>query len=179
MMNVRNPKYSEHGSVECEVEHPVYGWIPFHAVAGDPESDKVLAQIAADALPIASATPIPLAVVKARKIADLDASKARLDRLRYGGTNNGTEFEITDPAIMQELTLGWISIKDNPVGQFTIRDDNGVEVTFTSTALNLALPLITGAKKQISDRYWQRRAVVENANSVAAINAVDAELGRG
>lgn len=73
----------------------------------------------------------------------------------------------------------WMPFADNPVGQFTIRDDNGVEVTFTSTALNLALPLITGAKKQISDRYWQRRAVVENANSVAAINAVDAELGRG
>lgn len=117
--------------------------------------------------------------VRGEKLAALEASKARLDRLRYGGTNNGTKFEITDPAIMQELTLGWISIKDNPVGQFTIRDDNGVEVTFTSTALNLALPLITGAKKQISDRYWQRRAVVENANSVAAINAVDAELGRG
>lgn len=121
----------------------------------------------------------PISEVKAEKLAALEASKARLDRLRYGGTNNGTKFEITDPAIMQELTLGWISIKDNPVGQFTIRDDNGVEVTFTSTALNLALPLITGAKKQISDRYWQRRAVVENANSVAAINAVDAELGRG
>lgn len=59
MMNVRNPKYSEHGSVECEVEHPVYGWIPFHAVAGDPESDKVLARIAADALPIAAAPPPP------------------------------------------------------------------------------------------------------------------------
>lgn len=59
MMNVRNPKYSEHGSVECDVEHPVYGWIPFHAVAGDPESDKVLARIAADALPIAAAPPPP------------------------------------------------------------------------------------------------------------------------
>lgn len=122
---------------------------------------------------------VNIETIRARKIADLDASKARLDRLRYGGTNNGTQFEITDPAIMQELTLGWISIKDNPVGEFTIRDDNGVGVTFTSTALNLVLPLIMGAKKQISDRYWERRAVVENANSVAAINAVDAELGRG
>ena len=128
---------------------------------------------------ISKIPPVDLALIKSEKLAALEASKARLDRLRYGGINNGTQFEITDPAIMQELTLGWISIKDNPVGQFTIRDDNGVEVTFTSTALNLALPLITGAKKQISDRYWQRRAAIENAASVADVNAVDTELSRG
>lgn len=80
MMNVRNPKYSEHGSVECEVEHPVYGWIPFHAVAGDPESDKVLAQIALDALPIVPASPAPDAPVPAR----VTMRQARLALLAAG-----------------------------------------------------------------------------------------------
>ena len=116
---------------------------------------------------------------KAKKLSDLVASRIRLNNLRYAGNNNGTQFEITDPAIMQALIIGWVGIKDNPIGQLSIRDDHGVEVTFSSTALNLALPLITGAKKQIEDRYWQRRAAIENAASVADVNAVDTELSRG
>lgn len=28
-MNYRNPIYTESGLIDCEIEHPVYGWIPF------------------------------------------------------------------------------------------------------------------------------------------------------
>lgn len=52
-MNVRNAKYNEAGSVDCEIEHPTYGWIPFTAIAGDPNSDVVLAEITAKGIVIA------------------------------------------------------------------------------------------------------------------------------
>lgn len=37
-MNGRNAKYNADGSIDLEIEHPVYGWIPFTASASDPET---------------------------------------------------------------------------------------------------------------------------------------------
>jgi len=28
-MNYRNPVFAASGAIDCEIEHPVYGWIPF------------------------------------------------------------------------------------------------------------------------------------------------------
>lgn len=123
--------------------------------------------------------PKSLEEVRVEKKAALEASRVKFENLRYGGNNNGTIFEITRPDIIQELIIGWISIKDNPLGTFATRDDNGVEVTFTSTVLNLAMPMITGAKKQASDRYVQRKAAIENAPNLTALNAIETDLGRG
>ena len=36
-MNIRNLKYNSLGAVDCEIEHPVYGWIPFTASPDDCE----------------------------------------------------------------------------------------------------------------------------------------------
>lgn len=56
-MNIRNAKYGESGSIDCEIDHPAYGWIPFTAVAGDPNSDIVLAEIAAQNITVAPKLP--------------------------------------------------------------------------------------------------------------------------
>jgi hypothetical protein len=37
-MNYRNPIYTENGSIDCEIEHPDYGWIPFTASPDDCEA---------------------------------------------------------------------------------------------------------------------------------------------
>jgi len=37
-MNYRNPIYTENGSIDCEIEHPAYGWIPFTASPDDCEA---------------------------------------------------------------------------------------------------------------------------------------------
>ena len=36
-MDVRKAGYNENGTIDCEVEHPVYGWIPFTASHDDSE----------------------------------------------------------------------------------------------------------------------------------------------
>jgi hypothetical protein len=36
-MNYRNPKFTSNGLIDCEVDHPVYGWIPFTASPHDCE----------------------------------------------------------------------------------------------------------------------------------------------
>ena len=40
-MNYRNPIYNRDGSIDCEVEHPTYGWIPYTARADDVEPSGV------------------------------------------------------------------------------------------------------------------------------------------
>jgi hypothetical protein len=35
--NYRNPIYNQNGGIDCEVEHPEYGWIPFTASPDDVE----------------------------------------------------------------------------------------------------------------------------------------------
>ena len=37
-MNYRNPIYTENGAIDCEIEHPDYGWIPFTASPDDCEA---------------------------------------------------------------------------------------------------------------------------------------------
>lgn len=34
-MQWRNPAYNAAGTIDCEINHPDYGWIPFTAAAGD------------------------------------------------------------------------------------------------------------------------------------------------
>jgi capsid protein len=39
MYSYRNPTYNQHGTVDCEIEHPVYGWVPFTADPNDINAD--------------------------------------------------------------------------------------------------------------------------------------------
>ena len=36
-MEWRNPQYNQFGTIDCEINHPEYGWIPFTASPDDPE----------------------------------------------------------------------------------------------------------------------------------------------
>lgn len=37
-MEARNPQYNSNGSIDLEIDHPSYGWIPFTAAPDDVES---------------------------------------------------------------------------------------------------------------------------------------------
>ena len=36
-MDIKNSKYNEFGGIDCEIDHPNFGWIPFTANPDDPE----------------------------------------------------------------------------------------------------------------------------------------------
>ena len=36
-MKFRNAHYNQFGTIDCEIEHPVFGWIPFTASPDDVE----------------------------------------------------------------------------------------------------------------------------------------------
>lgn len=41
-MEYRNPKINEAGQVDCEINHPIYGWIPHTADKGSPLEATIL-----------------------------------------------------------------------------------------------------------------------------------------
>ena len=43
-MNARNPKQNAVGSIDLEIDHPVYGWIPFTASPDDAEGAELYAK---------------------------------------------------------------------------------------------------------------------------------------
>jgi hypothetical protein len=48
-MNYRNAQYNQFGTIDCEIEHPLYGWIAFTANPDDVEPlGKVIFDLAKD-----------------------------------------------------------------------------------------------------------------------------------
>ena len=42
-MNARNPQYNSFGTIDLEIEHPTFGWIPFTADPNDAEGAELYA----------------------------------------------------------------------------------------------------------------------------------------
>lgn len=59
-MNARNPKHNAAGTIDLEIEHPEYGWVPFTASPDDAAAagaDLYAAAMAGDYGPIAEYAP--------------------------------------------------------------------------------------------------------------------------
>jgi hypothetical protein len=74
-MNIRNPKYNNQGSVDCEVEHPVHGWIPLTADANDPDTKDIYDRVlAGEAGVIAEADPVDMQTLMQDKLFELKSA---------------------------------------------------------------------------------------------------------
>jgi hypothetical protein len=82
-MNIRNPKYNNQGSVDCEIEHPTHGWIPLTADANDPDTKDIYDRVlAGDAGAIAAADPVNLDSIRDEKLIELKrAAEAEANQL--------------------------------------------------------------------------------------------------
>jgi hypothetical protein len=95
LMNFRNAKYNEFGTIDCEVEHPKYGWIPFTASPHDTVQQGV--DIFEQAKDVAEEyTPPPQEVLDA--IAEEEVRSQRNILLK----------EVVDPVVSN--TLRWASM---------------------------------------------------------------------
>lgn len=59
LTDVRNPRYNHMGTIDCERDHPIFGWIPFTASPDDVEEHgrAIHAAIIASGMPIAPYVP--------------------------------------------------------------------------------------------------------------------------
>ena len=76
-MEFRNPQFNAAGGIDCEVNHPVYGWMPYTAAADDASSaGRELYAAIVDAGGIAPHVPDP-AQQEAERIAAIKAEAGR------------------------------------------------------------------------------------------------------
>jgi hypothetical protein len=74
-METRNPIYTSQATIDCEINHPSYGWIPFTASPNDvePLGRELFANLEHSAEPfIAPPTPDPAEVLAAETRAKRD-----------------------------------------------------------------------------------------------------------
>lgn len=103
---VRNPIYSNHEgtAIDCELDHPIYGWIPFTASPDDPdEGGRVIYQLLLDGqfgeiAPYVEPEPVPLTVEQVqslRRAAYVAESDPLKNEAEYDALINGTEPDYT------------------------------------------------------------------------------------
>lgn len=93
-MNYRNAKHIDNNRIDCEIEHPVYGWIPFTC---DPTDTGAAFDVVAlyDAMAADSATAPYVPPTQA----ELDAEQAETVRAARDGILSG----IVDPIVSNPL----------------------------------------------------------------------------
>lgn len=74
-MQFRNPAYNEHGTIDCEINHSQYGWIP-HTIPADENPQLQAAAIQAGPVPY-TPTPAPAIAIAAWR-ANAVASKMQI-----------------------------------------------------------------------------------------------------
>tara|TARA_R110000787_G_scaffold78576_1_gene171844 strand:+ start:512 stop:901 length:390 start_codon:yes stop_codon:yes gene_type:complete len=71
-MNYRNAKHISEGRIDCEIEHPVHGWVPYTLDPADTDTtvdnDELLLAIGADAVAYVPPTQEELDVALATSI---------------------------------------------------------------------------------------------------------------
>lgn len=74
-MIVQNAKYTKHGSIDCEIDHPQHGWIPFTAAPDGTLTERLVFDTFKDtAAPYVPDPEQELATARARKIDEINAA---------------------------------------------------------------------------------------------------------
>jgi hypothetical protein len=100
-MDHRNAAFNSAGTIDCEIDHPVYGWIPFTASPDDTEEygRDIFAAASVDATPFVPPTPEEVRPT----LPSLTARQLRLALLSIGIHEADVDFKlVNDPAGMVE-----------------------------------------------------------------------------
>ena len=98
MMKYRNAKYNSDGSIDCEIEHPQYGWIPFTCDPNDKGSQFDTAALFEEMKPN-SAPYAPPPFPSQEDLDAISAAEARAERDRLLTASDWTQ--VADAAVDQ------------------------------------------------------------------------------
>jgi hypothetical protein len=118
-MKYRNAKYTADGRIDCEIDHPKHGWIPFTASENDSEKhgQDIFSQIVADGN-VAAYTPPPAPTIdQLREQASIPKDTFILAALDAG---------VLSETDAEEATNGWPTGWDDfftgqPLGKYNNR----------------------------------------------------------
>lgn len=97
---IRNPIYNAAGTIDCELDHPVYGWIPFTASPDDPDDggrhayELIMSGKFGEIAAYVEPEPVPLTVEQVqelRRAAYVVESDPLKNEAEYDALLHGTE----------------------------------------------------------------------------------------
>ena len=158
-MNYRNATFREDGRIDCEIDHPKYGWIPFTADPADPAAGIDVAALveritqAGDAAPYIPPPPAEVAALALRAALDRYtlAAQAHLDATAraagYDSITNAISFA-DEPAVPKFQQDGlafrsWRSLFKAAVNQIKAEVEAGTRPAPTVADLIAELPTLT------------------------------------
>lgn len=114
-MQVRKPKFNAVGTVDCEVEHPAFGWIPFTASPDDVEEHgrTIYAEIMNGEHGEIAAYEPPPAPVYTRE--EIEVLRARA----YADPVHGSDRMFAEASRMQLMgEEGWEAVRDKAIARY-------------------------------------------------------------
>ena len=115
MMEWRNPVFNHYGGIDCEINHPSFGWIPFTAASGDSggsfDVDAMIAEMTPSAAPAPDLPPPPIPQVVSRfqaraalmlsgHLAAVEAAVAQADPIVQLAWAEAVEWKRSSPTII-------------------------------------------------------------------------------
>lgn len=184
MYKYRNAKYLENGFVDCEIEHPTYGWIPFTLDPSDTSTEVDAAGLferivtngdAAAYSPPATELLKYQAIERAVGLIDAERDRLRYAPIRYGCAlfDADADSQANISSRLSRLARGdglptpWLGWRDRDNIQHWASDDaDAVEA------------LLRGLARSIEDRdaairaaSWEKKAEVAALETVGAVQS--------
>ncbi|PBC02676.1 DUF4376 domain-containing protein [Mesorhizobium sp. WSM3860] len=175
-MDFRNPVYNQFGTIDVEIEHPEFGWIPFTASPDDPE--ELGGTLFADAAPIAAAYSPPTVTLEESRAAKLAALAEKRWKVETGGTIVGGVPVRTDANSQAKITGAVLLFGNDP--ELTAIDweaQPGVWVTVDAATMKSIGVAIGRHVQACFSRAKALSAEIVAAFDSAALDAVDIESG--
>lgn len=177
----RNPVRNADGTIDCEIEHPDYGWIPFTASPDDSEQhgrDLYAAILeSGDDIP---EKVVPIASIAAAKRAEIDTARdtaidAGFD-YTFGDTTDRVQTRARDRENIAGLAIAAQMMNDAGDTETTLPFRAASNATYQLTALQL-LSLAQAAQQHVSTQYarsWQLKDQVDAALADEGRGAIEA-----
>lgn len=176
-MQIRNPAYLESGDIDCEVEHPQLGWLPFTASPNDPEQHGRDVFTAAVAMtPTAYVAPtVSLADQKAGALAALAARRYHAE---ISGATFGGNAIPTDRVTQAKLTAAYIKASADVNYQIANwKSPDGTFATLDAVAITALANAVHDHVQACFDHEATLSAAINAATDATELAAVNLETG--
>lgn len=175
-MNYRNAKDLGDGRFNCEIDHPVHGWVPFTADANDVEQHGRDIHAAITAAGDATAfVPPGLDVLKASK---LQALAERRYAAEEAGTTFGGSPLATDRVTQNKITAAYIKASADP--DYEIQNWKFAPGVFASLNAATIIGAANAMEAHVQACFSHEATLSEQiaaAADQAVLDAVDLEAG--
>lgn len=172
MMKTRNPQYTSDGRIDCDIEHPVHGWIPTTLAADDPGTAELFATVDDDVAP-APAPDLDDAQAERRALIE----RARKQAEAQGVTVNGIRYA-GDPDNRQALAEA-IELADD-TGQTTFASwkdsDDQFHPAHPVADARAAYRAIGQRRGELIEKESAYVGAINDAETVEAVNAIAWEV---